>query len=552
MRAQTDFHLRTIRYRVDIDMNDWLFLVTMLDMVFFALAMFYVCNHTMHIFQLNYYRYSEQFRWFRKNNMKYLGHMTIAVLMLINVLIPWSPFVKACVMVPLNVLACAVSRPKKSKKPLVRTDRVKRMDVTLVLLVAAVCVVPVAVFGTNHESYIYFITALSYLLSPLFVLLANLINKPVELAVNRYYLNDAKKILAASPELTIIGITGSYGKTSVKYFLTTLLRSRFNTLMTPASFNTPMGVVKTVRNELRPTDEIFVCEMGAKWNGDIKELCDLVHPKHGIITSIGPQHLESMGSLDNIKKTKFALADSLPQGGKLFLNGNDENIADYIKKKSYSPIFYGIAYSDEDRERLDYFAGEISADSKGTSFTVFAPGGESMSFSTRLLGFHNVLNITGAIAVCCELGIPLAELKGAVRRLESVPHRLELSKKNGVTIIDDAYNSNPFGTKAALATLGLFDGYRILVTPGMVELGEKQDELNREFGQNAASVIDYAVLVGRNAADAMKTGLIESGFPENKIFAAGTINEALAHVNLIGSEGKEKIILLENDLPDNY
>ena len=533
-------------------MNDILFLITIFDLVFFVPAMYFVCNHTMHMFQLNYYRYSEQFRWFRKNNWKYLGQTTVAVMMLIIILIPWSPFVKAGLLIPMFLLACIVSRPKKSKKPLVRTGRVKRMDVTIAVIIALIIFIPIKLFGNGRESYIYFTFAIAYLLSPLLVLLANFINKPVELMINRYYINDAKRILKASPELTIVGITGSYGKTSMKYFLTTLLRSKFNTLMTPASFNTPMGIVKTVRMELKPTDEIFVCEMGAKWNGDIKELCDLVHPKHGIITSVGPQHLESMGSLDNIKKTKFALADSLPEDGMLFLNGNDENIAEYISKKNYSPIKYGLADSENEAEGLDYYASEISSGSRGTTFVVTAPNGEKEKFSTRLIGKHNVLNIVGAVAFCNKIGIPLCELRGQIRKLEAVPHRLELTNRNGVTIIDDAYNSNPSGTKAALDALSLFDGYKILVTPGMVELGEKQDELNEEFGKNAASIIDYAVLVGFSGAEPIKKGLLNEGFPENKIFVAGSINEALKHVNMIGSEGLEKVILLENDLPDNY
>ena len=164
---------------------------------------------------------------------------------------------------------------------------------------------------------------LIYALSPCIILLSNLINKPLELSINQYYTNDAKKMLRACPNLKIIGITGSYGKTSVKYYLTTLLRSKYNVLMTPESYNTPMGVVKTIRGSLKATDEIFVCEMGAKWVGDIKELCDIVHPHHGIITSIGPQHLESFKTLDAIKGTKFELADALPEGGMLFLNGDD-------------------------------------------------------------------------------------------------------------------------------------------------------------------------------------------------------------------------------------
>ena len=189
--------------------------------------------------------------------------------------------------------------------------------------------------------------------------------------------------------------------------------------------------------------------MGAKWVGDIKELCDIVHPQHGVITSIGPQHLESFKTLDAVKNTKFELADALPQDGMLFLNNDDENIRAHGSKRPF--VSYGI------ENKSDYTASDISVSERGTTFTVTGPDGEKESFSTRLIGRHNVLNITGAIAAANKLGIPLSELKGQVRRLEGVPHRLELKKKNGVTLIDDAYNSNPSGTKAALEALRLFE-----------------------------------------------------------------------------------------------
>jgi UDP-N-acetylmuramoyl-tripeptide--D-alanyl-D-alanine ligase len=150
------------------------------------------------------------------------------------------------------------------------------------------------------------------------------------------------------------------------------------------------------------------------------------------------------------------------------------------------------------------------------------------------------------------MGMTLKEIRPQVRKLEGVPHRLQLSDKGNMTIIDDAYNSNPSGTKAALEALSLFNGYKILVTPGMVELGEKQDELNREFGRNAASVCDYVVLVGQKQAVPIKAGLLDEKYDENKIFVADNINEALTHVYALSSGGKKKVILLENDLPDNY
>lgn len=500
---------------------------------------------SMHFFQLNSYRFDTHTKWIKENSKKYLPHAIVSVLMLIVLLFNMSIIAKSVVLAILLLVAIPVEKPKKAKKPLVYTPRVKRMLFTeTVLSLAVITAVAVPCLRNNHETYALLTLALVFTLSPLLCLVANLINKPIELSINQYYTNDAKKLLRQCPDLKIIGITGSYGKTSVKYYLTTLLKSKYNVLMTPESYNTPMGVVKTIRGSLKATHEIFVCEMGAKWVGDIKELCDIVHPQHGVITSIGPQHLESFKTLDAVKNTKFELADSLPEGGMLFLNGDDENIRDHGSDRPY------ISYSVEGE--ADYVAYDLSVSERGTTFTVKTPEGETAEFSTRLIGRHNVLNIVGAIAISHKMGIPLKDLRGQVRKLEGVPHRLQLSDKGNVTVIDDAYNSNPSGTKAALEALSLFDGYKILVTPGMVELGPKQDELNREFGRNAADVCDYVVLVGAKQAVPIKAGLLDKKYNESKIFVASTINEALDHVYALNSQGKKKIILLENDLPDNY
>lgn len=502
---------------------------------------------SMHFFQLNSYRFDTHTKWMRENGRKYLTHAILAVLMLTVQLLATTPLYKALLLIVLLLLSISTEKPKKAKKPLVYTPRVKRMlftEALLFILILGLTAIPAFTGQVSHETY--FLTAISfiYTFSPLLCLLANLINKPVELSINRYYTNDAKKMLRKCPDLKIIGITGSYGKTSVKYYLTTLLRTKYNVLMTPESYNTPMGVVKTIRGQLKATDEIFVCEMGAKWVGDIKELCDIVHPHHGIITSIGPQHLESFKTLDAVKSTKFELSDALPEGGMLFLNGDDENIRDHGSDRPY--ISYSI------NGDADYVAYDIHVSSRGTSFKVKTRDGETEEFSTKLIARHNVLNIVGAIAISHKMGIELKDLRPAVRRLEGVPHRLQLSEKGGVTLIDDAYNSNPSGTKAALQSLSLFEGYKILVTPGMVELGEKQNELNREFGKDAASVCDYVVLVGKKQAVPIKAGLLDGNYDEKKIFVADTINEALEHVYAIPTDGRKKVILLENDLPDNY
>jgi UDP-N-acetylmuramoyl-tripeptide--D-alanyl-D-alanine ligase len=368
---------------------------------------------------------------------------------------------------------------------------------------------------------------------------------PIEKGINRWYINDAKKILKGMGKLVVIGITGSYGKTSTKYFLNKVLSSKYNVLMTPESYNTPMGVVKTIRTQLKSFHEIFICEMGAKYTGEIMEICDIVNPKYGIITSIGPQHLETFKFIENIIKTKFELAAVLPDDGVIFLNYGNEYIRNAVlnkKKVSYAVSSLGC----------DYEAKNIHVSNAGSAFDVTLACGRECHFETKLIGIHNVENITGSIAVADYLGLDPGDIIMNVRRLESVPHRLQLLNRRGMTIIDDAFNSNISGAKTALDVLNTFDGFKILVTPGMIELGSLQDTYNREFGMKAAGICDYVILVGAKQTGSILEGLRYGNYPGEKAFVAETIEEAFKKLEVINSRGLQKIVLLENDLPDNY
>lgn len=488
-----------------------------------------------HFFQLNSYRAKLQGKWMSQNTSKLIPNLMFGILGAAAAFL--ANTFGNIIFIVMMLFGLLLSKPQKAKKPLVYTMRVKRLLVTSTVLFAVIITI-----GILCKQPLI-VSSIMFLISPFVIMAANIINMPVEKSINNYYINDAKKMLENS-NAVVIGITGSYGKTSLKYFLTTLLKAKYNVLMTPESFNTPMGIVKTIRQKLNALHEIFVCEMGAKRVGEIKEICDIVHPVHGIITSIGPQHLETFKSLENIKKTKFELADALPANGNLFLNVNDENINSH--KGNRKNISYSV------NGNGTYNASVISVGERGTIFEVTAPDGQTEEFTTRLIGTHNVLNITGAIAVANTMGVDFASLKAQVRKLKSVPHRLELINRGNDIIIDDAYNANPSGTKAALETLSCFDGIKILLTPGMVELGEKQDELNHEFGKNAARICDYVILVGRKQTKSIKSGLEEAGYPDDKTYVATDLNDALNYAYTINSHNIRKIILLENDLPDNY
>ena len=503
-------------------------------------ALFLALNvrKSLHMFQLNSYKPATHLRWLRRNLLSLLPGGVAAVA---AVAAAFSGGIVGDAVLTAVCAVCAIAvRPQKAKKPLVFTQRVLRQILTMTLLVAA------AAAAAWLTGLWFWVAAAVLAVSPLLILPVFYINKPLESAISRWFIRDAKKLLRKCPDLKIIGVTGSYGKTSVKFILKTLLSAKYDVLATPESYNTPMGVVITVRNFLRPTHQVFVCEMGARHVGDIKELCDIVHPQLGIITSVGPQHLETFHSLDNVKKTKFELADALPEGT-VFLNGDDENIEDNRGHVKGRAIRYGLSAD------CDYYADEISASSRGTSFRVHAPDGTIETFTAAMLGRHNVINILGAIAICCHLGIPLKALKQQVRRLESVPHRLQLLPKGGgVTVIDDAYNANPAGTRAAIDALGLFDSYKILVTPGMVELGARQEEENKAFGAYAAKVCDYVVLVGKKQTAPIYEGLLAAGYPAEKIYVADALADAVQRAYSVDAGGRERVILLENDLPDNF
>lgn len=516
---------------------------TIITGVLCLFAYLFSLQHNMHMFQLNGYKNNEQGRWIKRNLRQQWTLIWCIVLGIATIVIDfWAWDVWTWINLVLIIFEFRALNKLNTKKKLVYTPRVKRMLVTNALVVAIIVFVTIFLGGLSSLRGMFIIIVA---LQMVMTIIVNVINHPIEIAINNHYINDAKRMIKDVPGLTVIGVTGSYGKTSVKFYLQTLLQEHFNVLVTPESFNTPMGVVKTIRGSLKSTHEIFVCEMGARYIGDIKEICDIVHPNHGIITSIGPQHLETFLNIENIQNTKFELADALPKDGKLFLNGDCEYIISKAEKYD-NTIFYH-----SENVGKGYYADDIKVSQMGTDFTVVSPDGRKARFQMHLIGAHNVINVVGAIAVANQLGIDLEDLKIPVRRLQPVQHRMQLREQGNVTIIDDAYNSNPVGSKAAVETLAMFEGVRILITPGMVELGEKEEEYNYKFGTYASDCCDYILLVGKKHIEPIKKGAIDQGFVEEKCKVFDKLEEALSYAYAIKDQG-HKYILLENDLPDNY
>lgn len=505
----------------------------------------YVLRFNLHMLQLNVYKNFEQVSWLKENARK---QWLLGFLVIVGVMDCIFPNVVLHIILAVTyylvfIVYRAMKRIYGKKKPLVFTSRVKRIVVTDLIL--SIIVLLIGFFTQLGPGVVGVVVGLQFVL----VMLANLINSPIERGIRNYYINDAKRILKSCDNLVIIGITGSYGKTSMKFYLRDLLQSHFNVLATPESYNTPMGIVKTIRESLSPRTEVFICEMGARYVGEIKEICDIVHPHHGVITSIGPAHLSTFGSLENIQKTKFELSDALPRSGMLFLNADSELVVEEANKRDINAIFYSAADSAE----ADFIAEIKQLSDIGTDFSFRdASANKTCEYHTKLVGQHNVINLAGALAIACKLGIDLDELKIPMRRIASVPHRMELKKHGRLTIIDDAFNSNPVGSKAAVETLSMFDGIRVLLTPGMVELGDDEEKYNEQFGRYAAHCSDWIVLVGEARTKPIASGAQSEGFDIAHIKAYNTFDEAYAFASKIDTNGKQLYILFENDLPDNY
>lgn len=508
-------------------------------LVFFAGSYISYLLYLMHMFQLNTYKANEQTGWMKKNRGSLIMRAVLPVIGAVAALcFHRVGLIAAAVLWIVNFLLFI--KRKKAKKPLVYTQRVIRMLVTHFLLAVLVFGIACAVLSIP----VWAVAAVLYLLLPFLIMAVNTINTPIQKMINKKYVNEARKKIADMPNLTVIGITGSYGKTSVKFFLTELLSAKFNVLCTPLNYNTDLGVTKTIRENLQAIHEVFVCEMGARYVNDIKTICDIVHPKYGILTSIGPQHLETFGSMDNIVKTKFELYDSIPESGEMFLNYDNE----YIKNHAGTKRQAGFGKDQDSKFKLE----DVRMTSKGSSFVVCVDNSERISFTTDLIGEHNILDITAAVAAAYTLGVSASDLVKKVKKLKPVQHRLQLLPGRGrISIIDDAYNSNPNGFKSAVDTLACFDEVKVLVTPGMIELGEKEYDLNYEAGRHASEVCDHIVLVGKKQTKPLYDGICSNKeFDESHLHVVESLDEVWKLVG--GLSADPMVVLLENDLPDNY
>ena len=524
----------------------------LISVVIYFVYVFFKSIDSMHMLQQNKYNRKKTYlKWLTKNKEKLFKDYSILFVILIV-----FAFINSNLLLILTfnllyvfLLINLISERKKSqnKLPLKYTARVKRLIFTNTLISLMIVIIMSFFINETNLVYCYLILGLFAYFNKLYILIALLINTPIESLVGFYFKKKAIHKIKSMKSLKVIGITGSYGKTSSKNILNDILNIKYNSLPTPKNFNTPFGLMITINNYLDKFTDLFIAEMGACQKGDIKELCDLVHPKYAIITKIGVAHLATFGSRENIQKTKFELIESLPSDGVGVLNKDDEWQRNYKIKNKCKIKWIGI-----DRKDVDVRAENITLSPKGTTFDAyFKADNKRYKFETKLLGYANVYNILAAIALGKEFGMTIEQLKAGVAKVKPVEHRLELKKNSDINIIDDAYNSNPTGAKMALDVLKMMPGKHIVVTPGMIELGDEEYQKNKEFGtQIAISQADEVILVGAEKTKPILEGLKEKNYPENKIHI---INDVLKAFPLIQTlKDKETYVLLENDLPDIF
>lgn len=431
------------------------------------------------------------------------------------------------------------------------------------------------------------ITPIWQILLVFFLFIPTILLRPFEKIYIYFYLQKAKNKLSLlrkqNQDLKIIGITGSYGKTSVKEFLASILKEKYNILATPENINTSIGIARLILNNLTKHHEIFIVEMGAYFRGDIKKICNLVHPDIGILTGINESHLEKFKTIENTIKTKFELIEGLPKNGLALINGDNKYCAEQIlnMKKIIKPIkckikLYSLSapespsgdsggargqslenslkYKVDAEQNIEIVSTRLInyQQLENSSKFVIIKKNIRTEFEIKLLGRHNILNILPGILVGEKLGLTNEQIKRGVENIKPIPHRLQpIISKNNILVIDDAYNGNPDGVMAAIEVLANFGNRRkIFVTPGLVEIGESRGEAHKKIGARLTEVADLVLLIQNSNTKFFLQGLKEKKYPDDQIKIYQSSQKMQDDLKNILKSGD--VILFQNDWPDNY
>jgi len=420
------------------------------------------------------------------------------------------------------------------KKPLVYTFKAKL--ILLVTFISYLCLVILLPFPTN----LFIILILAFEPIPLLILSLAII-KPYEIARHFFTIEDCRRQIFNHPHLTIIGITGSYGKTSTKDFLYEILSHAGQTLKTPESYNTVFGIEKVIQMQLHSKLNYFICEMGAYVRGEIKELTHMVPPNYAILTAIGSQHLERFKSLENTTLAKFELIDAVRPENAL-VNLDNKYISDQIEL----PDYQGVKTYSFISPAADFFVKSHHLSLTGSNLEVVYQN-KTYHFETKLFGTSNLENLVAAIGMAFMLGIDPKTIQKSVLEITPSPHRLQLISLGKCTLIDNAYSSNEIGFTKIIADLTTLPGKKALITPGIIELGTHTGVIHEKIGVQAAEIFERIILVGHSE----RTKNLARGIGQ-KVKVDYLDNNSSVWPTIDALAKTYDWILLENDLPDNF
>ncbi len=499
--------------------------------------------------QQNFYNEGNRYlKWINKNIYKSLITIDLVTLLLpFLILISKNiAYITAFIVYTiLFIIKYTQKRKTQVKIKFVYTFRIKRLILTTIIiyLFFFLCYFKYI----NNDYILLMVLSILTVIAHLHVYIAYLINLPIEKLIYNKYKKKAIKKLQGMNTINI-GITGSYGKTSSKNILNDILGIKYLSYPTPGNLNTPLGLMKTINNNMDKFEEVFIAEISisSPETHDIEKSCEIIKPKYGIITNIGIAHLDTFKTEEAIQNAKFKLIESLPSDGLGILNKDDPKQVNYQINNTCRIKWIGIDNTD-----ADIIAKNIKFTKDGTEFdAIFKESTEKLHLKTCLFGKPNVYNILAALLLAKELKLTDEEMIKGVKNIKPIPHRLEIKKYSEYTIIDDAYNSNPIGSSMALDVLNLMPGKKVVVTPGMIELSDKMYELNYEFGTHIAKVADYVILVGKKQTKPIYDALIKNNYQEENIFITNDIKQAFPKINEI--KDNNTYVLIENDLPDLF
>lgn len=443
---------------------------------------------------------------------------------------------------------------RQAKKPLVMTTRARRLHRAAFGL-GAMLVVALWIAGEQAGPPALALALAAIIAAqaaPYLLVAADGLLAPFERRVKQRYRQEAEeKLVRLDP--FVIGITGSYGKTTTKHILAHILSSAAPTLATPGSVNTEMGITRVIRESLEPQHRYFIVEMGAYGPGSIDRLCRFALPKLGIITAVGWAHYERFKTVDAVFDAKFEMADAVKEtGGRTVINADGiprERLDERLGEEAESLILAGR------HPEAAFRLCDIRQTADGIALEICERDGPAVALTAPLYGVHQADNILTAIAAARELGMPMEQIKAALASCPQTRHRLEVYRSGSLTVIDDAYNANPVGFASALEVLGVLKasegGRAILITPGMVELGDRHEEEHARLGRLAAESVDIALVVTPERIDSFVTGFEQAAAGKGAaLHRFARQEEAEAWLKANAQPGD--VVLFENNLPDLY